>query len=334
VSAVVILLLSVAVLLLFGVRFPRRTGAQKPEKLLTGAYGALRLLSACLLPLCAVADLLSRPLLRVAGCDPDADEDSVTEEEILQMVDAGEESGSIEESTKDMISNIFDFDDRTVSELMTHRTDMVAVADTATIEEVVKVAQEEGYSRIPVYHEDIDDVRGILYVKDLLKYVGNDTKNVTLSDIVRSAYFVPSFKKCSELFTEMTEKKLQMAIVCDEYGGTYGIISMEDLLEAIVGNIQDEYDDEEEEISRIDENRFTIDGATSIDEVSDLLGIELPEGDYDTVGGFMVDRLGRIPQDGEHPVVTYENAVFTVQEVEERRIAQLLVELKPEAPED
>ncbi len=249
------------------------------------------------------------------------------------MVDAGEENGVFEETTKDMISNIFDFDDRTVSELMTHRTEMTAVEDTGSVSDVVRMALEDGHSRIPVYHEDFDDIRGILYVKDLLRYVGNqNAETVALTDIMRPAYFVPESKKCSELFTELTAKRLQMAVVCDEYGGTSGIITMEDLLEGIVGNMQDEYDNEEEEISQLSENSFTVDGATALDEVSDLIGVSLPEGDYDTIAGFLMERLGRIPQPGEHPVVTFENVTFTVEEVEDRRISEILIEKTPLPP--
>ena len=322
------------VLLVLGQQLPQRVSSRKTERTTMRLAGLIALMNGLSVPFERLGGVFSRPLTRLFGCDPDAAEESVTEEEIRMLVDAGEENGSIEESTKDMISNIFDFDDRTVSELMTHRTEVTALEDTVPMEEVVRVAQEEGYSRIPVYRGDIDNVRGILYVKDLLKYVGSGMETVTLESIIRPAYFVPSFKKCGELFTEMTEKKIQMAVVCDEYGGTYGIITMEDLIEAIVGNIQDEYDDEEEEISMIDENRFTIDGGASIDEVADLLGVELPEGDYDTIGGFIVDRLGRIPEEGEQPQVEYRNVTFTVQLIEDRRIAQLLAERMPEEEED
>lgn len=313
---------------------PKRICTVKSEAFALNSVGLLVFLNALLIPFSELCEWLVRPLIRMFGLDPNVEVESVTEEEILSLVDAGEEIGSIEESTKDMISNIFNFDDRTVSELMTHRTEVTALEDCVSIDEAVNIVQEEGYSRIPVYHDDIDDIKGILYAKDLLRYVGNKTDSVSISSIIRPAYFVPSFKKCSELFTEMTEKKIQMAIVCDEYGGTYGIITMEDLIEAIVGNIQDEYDDEEEEISKINENLFTIDGGTAIDEVSDLLGIELPEGDYDTVGGFVLTQLGRIPEPDEQPVITYENIVFTVQLIEDRRIVQILVERLPIEEED
>ena len=189
------------------------------------------------------------------------------------------------------------------------------------------MAIEEGYSRIPLYHEDLDTILGIIYVKDLLKYVGKQcNEEVKLSEIMRPAYFVPESKLCTELFQEMTEHKIQFAVIVDEYGGTEGIVTLEDLLESIVGNIQDEYDDEEEEIHQVNDHTYTVDGSTSIDDISDLVGIDLPEGDYDTIAGLIVEMLGRIPKPTEHPTVQIENLIFTVQQVEENRIARILIE--------
>lgn len=328
-TVIVTLILSYFSLVL-GELVPKKIAMQRAEQLSFKAVGALRFVATVFKPFIAFLSASTNFVTRLLGFDPNAGEDTVTEEEILMMVDAGEEKGVFEESTKDMISNIFDFDDTTVTGLMTHRTEMTAVEDTESVADVVRIALDEGYSRIPVYHEDLDDICGILYVKDLLRYVGSsETHGVSLTDIMRPAYFVPESKKCSELFTELTAKKLQMAVVCDEYGGTSGIITMEDLLEAIVGNIQDEYDNEEEEISQLSENSFTVDGSTAIDEVSELIGLELPEGDYDTIAGYLMERLGRIPQPNEHPVVTFENVTFTVDEVEDRRISQILIEKTP-----
>ncbi len=319
--------------LVLGELVPKKIAMQRAEQLSLKAVDVLRFVATVFKPFIWFLSLSTNFVIKLLGFDPNAGEETVTEEEILMMVDAGEENGVFEETTKDMISNIFDFDDRTVSELMTHRTEMTAVEDTGSVSDVVRMALEDGHSRIPVYHEDFDDIRGILYVKDLLRYVGNqNAETVALTDIMRPAYFVPESKKCSELFTELTAKRLQMAVVCDEYGGTSGIITMEDLLEGIVGNMQDEYDNEEEEISQLSENSFTVDGATALDEVSDLIGVSLPEGDYDTIAGFLMERLGRIPQPGEHPVVTFENVTFTVEEVEDRRISEILIEKTPLPP--
>lgn len=259
-------------------------------------------------------------------------DENVTEEEILQMVGEGEESGAIEETEKDMIANILDFNDTTAEETMTHRTDIVAVADDAPISEVVAAAVENGYSRVPVYSEDIDTVVGICYVKDLLPYVGRDLPSfITLKDLMRPAYFIPETKKCSQLFTEMTERKVQIAIVVDEYGGTAGLVTLEDLVESIVGNIQDEYDHEEEEIHQVSETEFTVDGTASIDEIADLTEVELPEGDYDTIAGLVTEQLGFIPKEDEHPKLEINGLEITVLEVEDQRLSKLHIVKQTEA---
>ena len=249
------------------------------------------------------------------------------------LVDVGGEHGVIEEDQKEMINNIFEFDDIDVGDIMTHRTDMVAVEVTDTIEDLVNLAIEEGYSRIPVYREDPDDIIGIIYVKDFLPFIGkNLPSNKSLEDIMRPAIYVPESKNCGEFFKEMTASHVQMAVVVDEYGGTAGIVTMEDLLEAIVGNIQDEYDDEEEEISRIDDTTFTVDGTTFIGEVEELVGFEFPEGDYDTLAGFVLILLGYLPEVGDNAV--YKNMRFTVLEMEERRIEKIKIEILPIAVEE
>ena len=333
ISTVIITLILSYFSLVLGELVPKKIAMQKAEALSFKVVGILRGISIVCSPFIKFLSASTNLVLRVLGFDPNASEETVTEEEILMMVDVGEEKGVIEEGAKDMIANIFDFDDTTVSEVMTHRTDVTAVPDTASVEDVIKVAMEEGYSRIPLYHEDIDDILGILYVKDLLRFVGRELpQEMKLTDIMHHPYFIPEVKKCSELFTELTEKKVQLAVVCDEYGGTAGIISMEDLLEAIVGNIQDEYDHEEEEISQLSENAFTVDGATDLDEISDLIGFELPEGDYDTIAGYLVNVLGRIPKSGEHPEVKVENVTFTVERVEDRRISKILIVKNPSPP--
>jgi len=252
--------------------------------------------------------------------------DKITEQDILFLVNAGKEKGMIESSTCAMIENIFEFDDLNAGELMTHRTDIKAIEDTDPLCEAVDVFIETGYSRIPVFHEDIDNIVGLLYAKDLLGYVGGEIPaDFKITDIARDAFYVPKSKNCSELFTEMTASKVQLAVVVDEYGGTEGLITMEDLIESIVGNIQDEYDNEQEEIFRVSENEFTVDGTTSIDEISDLTDTELPEGDYDTIAGLVTDLLGRIPKENEHPSVQVCGLTITVLEIEDQRLSRLLI---------
>lgn len=256
--------------------------------------------------------------------------DKITEQDILFLVNAGKEKGMIGSSTCAMIENIFEFDDLNAGELMTHRTDIKAIEDTDPLCEAVDVFIETGYSRIPVFHEDIDNIVGLLYAKDLLGYVGGEIPaDFKITDIARDAFYVPKSKNCSELFTEMTASKVQLAVVVDEYGGTEGLITMEDLIESIVGNIQDEYDNEEEEMRRLSDNIYTVDGAADIDDVSELIGVKLPDDDCDTIAGLMLETLGEVPAAGDRPTVEIGGVKFTAVDIEERRITRVLIE-KPE----
>jgi putative hemolysin len=226
-----------------------------------------------------------------------------------------------------MITNIFEFDDMLASDVMTHRTEIEAIEINDEISQVVEKSITAGYSRIPVYEEELDNIKGVMYIKDLLKYVGKSIpKTLTIADVMRKAYFFPETKRCGDLFNEMTEKHLQLVFVCDEYGGVSGIVTVEDLLEAIVGNMQDEYDNEEEEIEQVNETTYTLDGTTDIEEVAEILGIELPNGDYDTIGGFIMAELGRIPSEDESPIIEYEGYSFRVDTVDDRRIEKITAE--------
>lgn len=326
VSTVIITIVLSYFSLVLGELVPKKIAMQKAEQLSFRFVGILSATAKIFSPFISFLSFSTNVVLKLLGIDPNHSEETVTEEEILMMVDVGEEKGVIDEGAREMISNIFEFDDRAVSEIMTHRTEVTAVEDTMSIQEAVALAVRDGYSRMPVYHEQLDTVLGIFYVKDLLQYAGKDIPSeLKITDHMRPAYFVPESKSCNELLEEMTARHIQIAIVVDEYGGTEGIVTMEDLLESIVGNIQDEYDNEEQEIHRVSENAFTVDGSTSIDEISDLMQVHLPEGDYDTIAGLVVELLGRIPKVGERPTVTYKSLTFTVEEVEERRISKLLI---------
>jgi len=331
VSTIVITILLSYFSLVFGELVPKKIAMQRAEELSFKFIGILNGTSVVFRPFISLLTFSTNVVLKMLGFDPNSSQATVTEEEILMMVDAGEEKGVIGQTAKDMISNIFDFSDMDVREIMTHRTEVAAVEDTSTIQDIVNLSIERGYSRIPVYREDLDNLLGIIYVKDLLQYVGCEVNvEMKITDLMRPAYFVPESKQCGALLAEMIERKTQIAIVVDEYGGTEGIVTMEDLLESIVGNIQDEYDNEEDEIHRVDDNKFTVDGGTSIDEISDLVGVDLPEGDYDTIAGLVVEMLGRIPYPNEHPSVMIENLTLTVEVVEDRRIAQILIEKRLE----
>ncbi|MGN0467911.1 MAG: hemolysin family protein [Acutalibacteraceae bacterium] len=331
VSVVLITVIMSYFSLVFGELAPKRMAMQKPEKIAFAVVGVLLVVKKICAPFVKVLSASTNLIVRLFGFDPNADEEVVTEEEIRMMVDVGQEKGVIEDLQKEMIDNIFDFDDIDVSDIMTHRTDMCAVEDTDSLEHIVNIAIENGYSRIPVFHEDPDNIIGIVYVKDLLKYVSSSLpENVGPKDVMRQAYYVPFSKNCGQLFEEMSEKRVQMAVVVDEYGGTAGIVTMEDLLEAIVGNIRDEYDeDEDEEIVEVDENTFTIDGTAYIEEVNELTDGVIPEGDYDTLGGFIISQLGFLPKNGDMNEVVYKNVKFTILNVEDKRIGKVKVEITP-----
>ena len=334
VSVVLITLIMSYFSLVFGELVPKRVAMQKAEALSFKAIGILRVVAIVARPFVKLLSFSTNIVVRLFGMDPHADEENVTEEEIRMMVDVGEEKGVIEGVQKEMINNIFEFDDITAEDIMTPRTDMAAVEVDDGISEALHIGVDEGYSRLPVYEEDIDHVIGILYIKDLLPYVGQVIPtDVSLRHLVRDAYFVPGTKRCGELFSEMTEKHIQMAIVVDEYGGVAGIVTMEDLLESIVGNMQDEFDNEEEEFVQTGEGCYEADGAIDMGDLDELLGVKLPEGEYDTLAGYLMDRLGRIPGEEEHPVVVYENLTFTVLKTEDRRIERVKIDVAPPAPE-
>jgi len=254
--------------------------------------------------------------------------ESSTEEEIKQLMD--EDGGELEVSTRELINNIFEFDDTTAGDIMTHRTDIVAVSDEASLLDVAKAALEEGCSRIPVFHEDLDNILGIIYAKDLLKFVGTEiSSDENLKDYIRTPLFVPETIPCGKLFAQMTETRIQLAIVIDEYGGTAGLVTLEDVIEELVGDIEDEYDEEEESIRQLDENTFIFEGITDIEDAAEALKIEFPEGDYDTLAGFVISRLGYVPDDGEggeNDTVDYDAFRFSVVRVEDRRIEEIKAE--------
>jgi len=329
-TLVLLCLVTVFIIITFGSRLPRRLALKRPEKTALAVAPLFGLVFAFLKPLDGLCSGIAAPFIRLGGINPHQDPDQVTEDVIRDLIDAGEEMGAIEGAQKDMVNNIFEFDDITASEIMTPRTDMVAVDADDTLAEALEKALENGYSRLPVYEEDIDHVIGLLYIKDLLPYVGQAIpEDVSVRSLLRDTYFVPDTKKCDDLFEEMNAKHLQMSIVVDEYGGVAGIVTIEDLLESIVGNMQDEFDNEDEEVTQLDDHSFVVDGSLNISELEELVDATLPEGDYDTVAGFMMDQLGHIPDEGEEAVVTYDNLTFTVQQMDDRRIEQVHVHVEP-----
>lgn len=250
----------------------------------------------------------------------------ITEEDIKAMVIAGEEEGIIEEEERDMIDSIFELGNKMVREIMTPRVNIVAVEENTTPEEVMMVMAREGYSRIPVYRESIDRIIGIVYIKDIIahKIEGSDRiEGIQIKDIMRETYFVPESKKVNELMRELQEKKMQMAIVVDEYGGTAGLVTMEDLVEEIVGEIADEYKKEPKELYLLPDGDFLVSGSMEIEKVNEEIGVDIPEGKFETLAGFVLDRFGKFPVKGESFV--YNNYQFTVQEADRKKVRMMKI---------
>ena len=251
------------------------------------------------------------------------EEESVTEEEIKMLIDQGEEKGTIKEEEKELINNVFAFNDITVSEIMRHRKDIFAVDMNISHDELLQELSKEEYrySRIPVYEETIDEIKGILYVKDVLKNINK--KTFRIKNVIKDAYFVSQNRLINEVFKELQKNKKQIAIIVDEYGGTSGLITMEDILEELVGDIYDEYDKEEKEYEQIDPNTYLLSGSMTINEVNKLLEANIPEGDYDTISGYLQDKLGRIPEEEEKPIIDTENVTYKIEEYEDKRILKV-----------
>ena len=331
-SFFIIICLLAAAITVFGMILPKRlcTGGKITENFVMKTCMLYRLFLMLFLPLEFLVSAFTSAVLRLFGIKESSGGESVTEEEILMMVDAVNETGGIEETQAEMISYIFEFDDLEVHEIMTHRTEVVGVEINASIREAVKLVIDEGFSRIPVYEENIDNICGVVFAKDLLRvvYEGN-ADNSFVKEYMREIKYIPESNSCGELFEYFTSQKNQIAVVVDEYGGTAGIVTMEDILESIVGNIQDEYDDEEEEIQEITPNTFDILGKADPKEALELMGAELPKGsDYDTMSGFATDMLGYIPGDGETPTFEWQNIVFTVIRVSDKRIEKIRAAIK------
>lgn len=338
VALVVITLLLSYVTLVLGELVPKRIAMHHPEKISLMVAPIIRVLFTLEKPFVAVLSASTNLILKLFRINPTDQPDQVTEEEIRMMVDVGNEEGSIEKDEADMIDNIFEFDDITAEDVMTHRTDIAAVENTATVKDVIRLAIEEGYSRIPVYEEDIDNIIGIVYAKDMLQCMNETSEQMShqpIAPFIRKAIFVPESNRCADLFKTFKEKKMQMAVVVDEYGGTSGIVTMEDLLESIVGNMQDEYDHEEDEYQKVSDRVFMLDGSMSVEDVEELLDTNIgSEEDYDTLSGLITDKLDRIPAKDEHPVIRIGTVEFTVLMTEERRIAKLKAEILPETEQE
>ena len=309
--------------LVFGELVPKRLAMKYYEKIAYATIGVIRGISIVTAPFVKLLTFSTNMVSKIFGVG-EAEEEVVTEEEIRMMIDEGEEKGTIERGEKQLLNNVFEFNDIIVSEIMTPRTDIYAIDISENINDKLDEIDEFKYSRIPVYEENIDDIKGILFVKDILKPL-KDNKKIDVKKLMREPYFVPESKDIDELFKEMQQNKVQLAIAIDEYGGTAGLITMEDIIEELVGNIFDEYDEEEIEVKKIDENTYIFSGTVTSYELKKVFGIEIPDGDYETLSGYLLEKLGRIPNEEEHPVIEDENLTYKVEEMEDKRIKYVKV---------
>jgi len=310
--------------LIFGELVPKRIAMKYSEKIAYGSIGVIRAISIVMSPFVRFLTFSTNIVSKIFGVSEN-EEETVTEEEIRMMVDVGEEKGTIDEEEKTMINNVFEFNDKIVSEIMVPRTEIYAVDMNLSISESIEEMTENEefrYSRIVVYEENIDNIKGIVYLKDIL--LSGKNKNTKIKNLVKEAYFVPDSKPVNELFEEMRKNRKQIAIAVDEYGGTSGLVTMEDILEEIVGEIYDEYDEVEDIYQEIDENTFILSGSMAIYEVEGLLNIEIEDGDYDTLSGYLVEQLGRIPDEKEKRlVVETPEITYKIEEIKDKRIVKV-----------
>lgn len=325
-SIVIITIILSYFTLVFGELVPKRIAMQKSYEVARMACGVIRGMAFVLRPVIWLLSVSVNGVLRLLRLKVEAEEESVTEDEIRMMVDLGSEKGAIDQDEQEWIQNVFDFGDMSVREAMMPRSDVDALPVEATDSEILEMIRESGHSRLPVYQESIDTVLGILNARDyLLDRISG--RNTPLKDLLRPAHFVPETIKADNLFKEMQREKIHIAIVVDEYGGTEGIITMEDLLEEIVGNIYDEFDKAEQpDIVPLSDHLWRVSGTTPISSLVDDLELPLPESDdYDTLGGLIVTRLNAIPKDGEELDMDINGVTLHVEKIEDHRIESVVV---------
>lgn len=332
ISIVVITIILSYFTLIFGELVPKRIAMENAEKFSKFSISIISVLAKVMSPFVKFLTWSTDVVSKLFGVKKESEE-TVTEEEIRMMVDVGQENGTINDDEKEMINNVFELNDKEVSEIMIHRTEMFALEDTMSVSEVSKklIEGEYRYSRIPVYNEDIDNIEGILYIKELLRA----NPNVKIKKLLKDTLFIPESKRINEVFKEMQKNKIHMAIVVDEYGGTAGVVTMEDILEEIVGDIYDEYDPVEEKYEKIDENTYIVDGQMSILDFEKLIGVKNIETEYDTVSGYLMELMDRVPTEEENHVIETDKLVFKIEEFDDRRISKVKVcKINIPKPED
>ena len=318
------------VVLIFCEITPKTAAVQNPLRWARVFVRPVRNAAWLLQPIVWSLGAITNSLVRLMGGQVKHGGPFVTEEELRLLVTVGEEEGVLEEEETEMIHSIFEFADTTVREVMIPRIDMVTLESDATVDEAVDLALQAGYSRIPVYGESIDDIIGVLYTKDMLKQLREGHNTLPIRELVRPASFIYETKKLDDLLREMQQKHVHMEIVVDEYGSVVGLVTIEDLVEEIFGDIQDEYDREEKLFERVNENAYIFNAKINIDEFNELMDMNLDDTDYETLGGFLYAQLDKIPNVGD--TIEFNNVTFTVLSTRGRRITQVRVERNQQAP--
>ncbi|MSU02692.1 HlyC/CorC family transporter [Tissierella sp. DSM 105185] len=309
-------------ILIFGEVTPKSLAAQNSESTSVKVAKPINLITIVLMPLITVLTFITNGLVKLLGGTTNSNQPLITEEELKTIVNVSLEEGVLEGDERQMIYNVFEFGDSQAKDVMTPRTNMAVVNVNSTYEELLEFLKEENFSRIPVYEEDIDDIIGIMHVKELILYLDHKD-NFNLRDIIRPAYFTHEFKSTAELFDDMRLKRIPVAIILDEYGGTAGMVTTEDLVEEIVGEIKDEYDEEHEEIEVIREDEYLVDGSTKLDLLNEMIGTSIESEDFDSIGGFIIGILDRFPE--EYETIEYENIKFIIENVDKNRIEKVRI---------
>ena len=278
-------------------------------------------------PLIVVFNKSSNFIIKLLGGDVKTTKPFLTEEEMKSMINIGEEEGTLEKDEKEMLHNVFEFGDKKVSEAMVPRTEIVTIQDNALVADVLKLVSTKGYSRYPVIKENVDNIIGVLYIKDILLKMSKEevTGNTPIKNLVRDAYYIPESKMVTELLDDMQKNKFQISIIVDEHGGTAGFITLEDIMEEIVGGLQDEFEaiEAEKEVEIVDESTFVVLGSTGIDEIIDLISIEIKSEEFNTIGGFLFGLFGHLPKVGEQ--LRYHNLKFLILEIEDKKIEKIKI---------
>lgn len=309
-------------ILIFGEITPKSIAKQKSEKVSLLVSKPINILVFVLRPLVAVFSVISSFFIKLLGGDPKAVEPFITQEELKTMVGVSEEEGVLEDVEKEIIFNVFEFADMQVKDVMVQRVDIIALDTETTYDEVLQEIKEEQFSRIPVYNETIDNIIGILNVKDLI-IAGNIKDGFNIKDYVREPFYTFEFKKITAVFSDMKKTRNPMAVVLDEYGGTVGIITLEDIIEEIVGEIEDEYDDESSMIQVVKEDEYIVNGSAKLNDISELIGVSMESDELDSVGGLIIEELGRIPENNEEVIIN--NIRFVVEELDKNRIKKVRI---------